>query len=142
MPVDVVLKYGGYPVISPENAKWPETFANLTRPQIYQKHFLSNKTKHLIVVDGPHPGSWFGMAYQSFVPRSERQHQIISLSDFNSECRCLLNAYLVVTSADVGLINIAKGAQVFIILRERLLKLDMSKTTSQYVSIHFACTYC
>lgn len=138
LPVDVAIKYGAYPVISPENATWPETFANLTRPQVYKKHFLSNKTKQLIVVDVPYPGSWFGMAYRSFVPISERR---IGLSDFNTACRCLLNAYLVVTSADVDHINIGESGQTVKVQRERLLKLDMARRSSQYVSIHFACMY-
>lgn len=63
----VVLKYGGLPVINPDNTKFPPTYYLSNRPEIYTVNLESNSAAKYINLTSPRPGSYFAVAYFPYV---------------------------------------------------------------------------
>lgn len=60
--VSVYLKYGSYPVINPDGSEFPSHF-RIHQSPIYESHFVSDGSRHLVNVTSPTPGDWYAVAF-------------------------------------------------------------------------------
>lgn len=56
------LKYGSYPVINPDGAEFPSHF-RIHQSPIYESHFVSDGSHHVVNVTSPTPGDWYAVAF-------------------------------------------------------------------------------
>ncbi|XP_069969173.1 uncharacterized protein [Bactrocera oleae] len=75
--VDLHLKAGSYPVISPENITFPKNFLSADqRSKIFNVKFQSNEKQQHLLIEGPQMGDWFAVAFISWTdPRKDRIEQ-------------------------------------------------------------------
>lgn len=75
--IDVHLKAGGFPVVSPQNISFPEDFVeNSQRNKIISLKIESDGSNSSIVISNPTPGEWFALAFVSWTdPKSDKIEQ-------------------------------------------------------------------
>ncbi|XP_039968890.1 uncharacterized protein LOC120780692 [Bactrocera tryoni] len=75
--VDLHLKAGSYPVISPENLAFPKNFLSADqRSKTYSLKFQSNEKQQHLLIEGPQMGDWYAVAFISWTdPNKERIEQ-------------------------------------------------------------------
>uniref|UniRef100_A0A0K8TXK3 Transmembrane protein 8A n=1 Tax=Bactrocera latifrons TaxID=174628 RepID=A0A0K8TXK3_BACLA len=75
--VDLHLKAGSYPVISPENIAFPKNFLSADqRSKIYSLQFQSNEKQQHLLIESPHIGDWYAVAFITWTdPSKDRIEQ-------------------------------------------------------------------
>ncbi|XP_054738185.1 uncharacterized protein LOC129244530 [Anastrepha obliqua] len=93
--VELHLKPGSYPVISPENITFPKNFLDANqRSKTYSLQFMSNEEQQRISINGPQFGNWFAVAFVSWTdPNNDRIEQ----QGLSASCDSLLLAEMSVT---------------------------------------------
>ncbi|XP_054086827.1 uncharacterized protein LOC105219972 isoform X3 [Zeugodacus cucurbitae] len=88
--VDLHLKSGSFPVISPENITFPKNYlSDDQRSKIYSLKLQSNEEQQHILIEGPLLGDWFAIAFISWTdPKNDRIEQ----QGLTSSCDTLLFA--------------------------------------------------
>jgi len=71
--VSLFLKYGSYPVINPDGAKFPDNFSISNRVPMYNAEFHSNNVPVILNVTSPQPGDWFAVAFLSYTDPNNDQ---------------------------------------------------------------------
>ncbi|XP_049305843.1 uncharacterized protein LOC105233177 isoform X6 [Bactrocera dorsalis] len=72
--VDIHLKAGSYPVISPETIAFPKNFLSADqRSKTYSLQFQSNEKQQHFLIEGPQIGDWYAVAFISWTdPNKDR----------------------------------------------------------------------
>lgn len=85
--IDVHLKPGGFPVVSPQNISFPEDFMdNNLRNEITSMKMESDESNNTLTIHNPVPGDWFALAFVSWTdPKSDKieQQGILSIFSIN-----------------------------------------------------------
>lgn len=75
--IDIHIKAGGFPVVSPQNISFPEDFVdNSLRNEIYSLKMQSDDETTNFTLLSPTPGEWFALAFVSWTdPKSDKIEQ-------------------------------------------------------------------
>uniref|UniRef100_A0A0K8W3X1 Transmembrane protein 8B n=3 Tax=Bactrocera latifrons TaxID=174628 RepID=A0A0K8W3X1_BACLA len=88
--VDLHLKAGSYPVISPENIAFPKNFLSADqRSKIYSLQFQSNEKQQHLLIESPHIGDWYAVAFITWTDPSKDR---IEQQGLTRSCDTVLNA--------------------------------------------------
>lgn len=60
------MKPGAPPVINPDGSPFPKLFKNVTRNELYNLEFLSDKKAVYINITSPDPGFYYAITFLSY----------------------------------------------------------------------------
>lgn len=88
--VTVVIKYGSYPVVAPDSARFPDNYETRRLPY-YEDEFSSDGKPRAVNVTNPLPGDWYAVAFLSYTdPNNDK----IVQQGLSASCVALLEAAL------------------------------------------------
>ncbi|XP_060529271.1 post-GPI attachment to proteins factor 6 [Cylas formicarius] len=94
--VSLYMKYGSPPVINPDGSPFPDDFKNITRPEIYNLEFFTNRKEHYINISAPDPGIYY---VASFLSYSDPRYRALTQQGLGQSCYASVETVLHVKQA-------------------------------------------
>lgn len=99
--VSLFLKYGSFPVVNPEGAKFPDNFSISNRVPMYNAEFHSNNVPTILNVTSPQPGDWFAVAFLSYTDPNNDQ---ILQQGLSPNCVAMMESSMSVLTKDATVV--------------------------------------